>query len=145
MQPRHHLLDRRQLAVWTGLAARTRFAPHAELALWPCFAAFALRSRLAPGAGLAAQAFRSGFSGMALRSSPSGLARPAARPLRTRTSLSADCVVCHQRTPMSPNGILTESPSAAIARNRCADLININRISRLSSSAKADDPVRRGL
>ena len=28
---------------------------------------------------------------------------------------------------MSPNGILTESPSAAIARNRCAGLININR------------------
>src|ERR1700738_1332028 len=43
MPPRHHLLDRRQLAGWAGLSARTRVAPHAGLALWPCFAMFALR------------------------------------------------------------------------------------------------------
>src|ERR1700732_2339269 len=145
MQPRHHLLDRRQPAGWAGLAARTRFAPHAGLALWPCFATFALRSRLALRADLAARTFRPGSSGMALQSGPPRLARPAAGALRSRSSLSADCVVCHQRTPMSPNGILAESPSAAIARNRCADLININRdrspSRRTSYPAKAGYPV----
>src|ERR1700730_9108412 len=82
MQPWHHLLDRRQLAGRTGLAARTGFAANAGLALRACFAAFALRSRLARWAGLAARTIGSRFSRMALR---------------PRSSLSADCDVRHLR------------------------------------------------
>src|ERR1700744_6478605 len=53
MQPRHHLLDRGQLARRPLLAARAGFALRPLFALEPGFAPRALRTRLARRAGLA--------------------------------------------------------------------------------------------
>jgi hypothetical protein len=134
MQPRHHLFDRRQLAGRTGFAARTGCALHAGLALqadltgfalWADFTALALRTRLAFRAslatrtfrsrlawrsglarrsGLAPRTFKSGSSGMALRSGTAGF---AARALRSLSSLPGRCLVGHVLTPkMILRGVL---------------------------------------
>jgi hypothetical protein len=90
VQPRHHLFDRRQLAGWSGFAARTGLARRAGLALRPGFAArsrFALRPGLARRAGvawspgLAARTFDSGPAWMSLRT---GFSRLATRASRSR-------------------------------------------------------------
>jgi len=98
MQPRHHLLDRWQLPGRTGLAARARSALWARLALRSGLAADALRTGLALRPRLAARTFRSGPSGMPLRSCTSGL---AARSLRPRSSLSGGWFVGQWRAPLS--------------------------------------------
>ena len=120
MQPRHHLLDRRQLprrsgfaaragrALWTLLALRSGFAScplrsslaagslRTGLALWPGLAARSLRTGLALRPRFAARTFQSGPSGMALRPGPSGL---AARPLRALFALPDIFFVRHVRAP----------------------------------------------
>jgi hypothetical protein len=99
MQPGHHLFDRRQLAGWSGFAARTGFAPRAGLALRAGFAALALRTGLALRPGFAARTFRSGPAGMALRSGTSRFAGFAARALRPLFSFPDDFFVRHQPAP----------------------------------------------
>jgi hypothetical protein len=111
VQPRHHLLDRRQLPGRARLAART------GRSLWPCgtlragrallarFTAlalqsrFALRPRLALRAGLAAPAIRAAPAGMSLRSRPTLFAGPAAWARRARLSAPAGSIIGHCSTP----------------------------------------------
>ncbi|SHG09337.1 hypothetical protein [Bradyrhizobium erythrophlei] len=94
MQPRHHLLDRRQRPARTGFAARAGRALRAGLALRARLAARALRPGLALRTRLAARTFRSGPSGMALRTRTTRLAACALRPLPSLPNL-----VRHARTP----------------------------------------------
>jgi hypothetical protein len=96
MQPRHHLIDRRQLAGRTGFAARAGRARRAGLALRTGLATRALQTGFALRPRFAARTFQSGPSGMALRPGTPRLAARARRPL---SSLPGDCVVCHTRTP----------------------------------------------
>src|SRR5260370_26397574 len=122
VQPRHHLFDRRQLPGRAGFAARTGFASCAGLALRAGLAARALRTGLARRTRLAARTFRSGPSGMALRSGPTRFAAWALRPL---PSLPGDCIVCHGRTPDDSQLIVNRRlMMASIERRVFGDLIN---------------------
>jgi hypothetical protein len=103
VQPRHDLLERRQRAGRTLLAARTSVTLHARLALkalftpWSLCAGFALRpdrTRLAVGASLSVQAclaLRSGFATLAhwprlaIGAGLAGHARLALRAFRPRS------------------------------------------------------------
>src|SRR5258708_857479 len=116
VQPRHHLFDRRQLPGRAGFAAR------AGLALRAGLAARALRTGLARRTRLAARTFRSGPSGMALRSGPTRFAAWALRPL---PSLPGDCIVCHGRTPDDSKWIVSRRlMMASIERRGFGGLIN---------------------
>jgi hypothetical protein len=91
MQPRHHLVDRRQLtwgphlaarALWAGSALRAVrpcFAARSGLALRALFAALALRADLSLRAGFAARTFGARAARMALRSGTTRFARASAR------------------------------------------------------------------
>ena len=85
VQPRHDLLDRRQLAGRAGLAARPLRPGLAQRPRRTGLAARPFRTGLALRSRLAARSLRTGPAGMTLRAGTSGL---AARSLRSRLSLS---------------------------------------------------------
>src|ERR1700757_2904685 len=95
MQPRHHLLDRRQLPGRSGFAAGADRTLRARLALRPRFATRALWSGFARCTGLAlrprlaAAAIGAAPSGMALRAEATRLALLAAWAGRSRRCMSA--------------------------------------------------------
>jgi hypothetical protein len=112
MQPRHHLLDRGQLAGRSGFAAgacrtlRAGFTLRASLAALALRSGFTLRAGLAVRARLAARAFQAGRSGMPLRPGTSGF---AARTLWSLSSLPGTCFVRHVHAPnMIPKGFLSD-------------------------------------
>src|SRR3954467_2496974 len=124
IEPRQHLLDRRQWAGRPGLAARA-LRPRRPLRSdrsrctgRPARSGFALlalrtglaqrsglpdRSRLALRSWLAARAIRPAFAWMTLRSRPPRFALPSARALRSLPFL----FVCHAAAPLTGSKLIS--------------------------------------
>src|SRR5581483_3253897 len=136
MQPRHHLLDRRQLAGRPRFAARAGGALRPLFALRPWFAARTLRPRLAKWpclalrSRLATRAIGAALAGMTLRAGTPRRALLAARTGRSLWSSPGGRFIRHALLLHAPiqEGLLSRRLLCpAIAAPDPADLININR------------------